>query len=236
VTATGGAPPLTGRASSGQALLALTLASLGCCAMAAVRALYTGRLAYGFFVWNLFLAWVPLGLSLLLARRHAPGHRPARFETLALGALWLAFFPNAPYLVTDLVHLRARSPVPLWFDALMVFAFALTGLCLAFVSLLMVHDLVERHRGRRAGWLFVAAVAGLTGFGIYLGRFLRWNSWDLITRPGALLADASGWFLDPGAHVRSVGITIGFGGFFGASYLMLFALTRLRESAVRGRE
>ena len=210
-----------------------TLGSLVCAALVAGRALYTGRLAMGWFCWNLFLAWIPLVLSLALAHHHAPGRRAGRPASWALGAAWLVFFPNAPYLVTDLVHLRARSPVPLWFDALTMSAFALTGLFVGFVSLLQVHGLVERARGPRAGWHFVGAISVLTGVGIYLGRFHRWNSWDLVTRPGQLLEDAAGWVLDPLANARGAAVAALFGGLFGASYLVLFALTQLRTPSRR---
>jgi uncharacterized membrane protein len=218
-------------------ILTLALVSLICCAMAVARASYTGRFTYLFFCWNLALAWVPLVLSLALVSRYRDGRtfgsrssrssRSGRFVVWTMGALWLIFFPNAPYIVTDLIHLRARSPIPLWLDALMIFAFALTGLCIAFVSLLLVHRLIERRRGARIGWTFVAAVAGLTGFGVYLGRFQRWNSWDLVSRPGELLADAATRILHPLSHPGAVGMTVIFGGFFAVFYLLMFALTRL---------
>jgi uncharacterized membrane protein len=204
-----------------KALIALAAASLFCWALAAARVGYTGRGTYLFFCWNLVLAWVPVGLSLLLARPRASG-----LVTGALGAAWLAFFPNAPYMVTDLVHLRARSPVPLWFDALLMFAFALTGLGLGFVSLQEVHRLVERRRGARLGWLFVAVVAVLTGLGIYLGRFLRWNSWDLLTRPAELAGAVAGWLIEPASHLRSAAVALFFGGSFGLAYLLMRGLTR----------
>jgi uncharacterized membrane protein len=205
-------------------VLGLAVASILCGAMAIARALYSGGGAYVFLGWNLVLAWVPLGLSLALTRR-PPAARLARW---LLAGLWLVFFPNAPYIVTDLMHLRPRSPVPLWFDAVMVFNFALTGLCLAFMSLFLVHRVVERRRGPVVGWLFVAAVSCLTGFGVYLGRFQRWNSWDLVTRPGALLADVGGRVLDPFSHPRTFGLTAMVAAMFGASYLVLFALAALR--------
>jgi uncharacterized membrane protein len=204
-----------------QALAILAVASLLCCALTAARVGYTGRGTYLFFCWNLFLAWVPVALALGLARLPA-----GRFLTPVLGAAWLAFFPNAPYLVTDLVHLRARSPVPLWFDAFLMFGFALTGLGLAVVSLLLVHRLVEGRVGPVLGWLFVAAVAGLTGLGVYLGRFLRWNSWDLLTRPAELVAEVAGWLLDPTSHLRGAVVALFFGAFFGVSYLMVLSLAR----------
>jgi uncharacterized membrane protein len=204
-----------------QALNILGVASLLCCALTAARVGYTGRGTYLFFCWNLFLAWVPAGLALAVARLQV-----GRFLTGALGAAWLAFFPNAPYLVTDLVHLRARNPVPLWFDALLVFAFALVGLALAVVSLLLVHRRVERRWGAWKGWLFVAGVAALTGLGVYVGRFLRWNSWDLLTRPAELLAEVAGWVLDPLPHLGGAGLALSFGAFFGVSYLVVLSLVR----------
>jgi uncharacterized membrane protein len=210
------------------ALRALALASMLCCALTAARVGYSARITYLSFCWNLLLAWVPLGLSLVLARWQRPGKPSKAIGFWVVGALWLAFFPNAPYIVTDIIHLSPRSPVPLWFDVVLVFAFAFTGLGLAFISLLLVHSVVRRWRGSRVGWLFVAVVAGLTGFGVYLGRFQRWNSWDLIMRPDELLVSALREFLHPTLHPRPLGMTVVFGAFFGVAYLVLFTLTGLR--------
>ena len=206
-------------------VLVLAVASFFSCGLAAARVAYSGRGVFAFLAWNMALAWVPLALSLVLARRHRLDveRAPGRLLSWAIGALWLAFFPNAPYMVTDLIHLRARNPVPIWFDAVMVFAFALTGVCIAFVSLLLVHRLVARRLGARVGWLFVAAVAALTGFGIYLGRVQRWNSWDLVTRPADLVAGTA----DNLVHPRTVGMTLLMASLFAVTYLMLFALASL---------
>jgi uncharacterized membrane protein len=208
-----------------RALLILALASGFCGASALARIFYTGRTAYVWLGWNLMLAWVPLLLALAISRRHAPGARPSWAPSAALGAAWLAFFPNAPYLVTDLIHLRSRGSMPLWYDAMMVFAFALTGVCLAFLALWLIHRLVERRFGPWAGWAFVGAVAGLSGFGVYLGRYPRWNSWDVVARPGELLADLAAQVRDP--EPRAFGVTLMMAALFGIAYLMLFALTSL---------
>ena len=151
-------------------LLVLALASGFCGALALTRMGLTGRAALLFLGWNLILAGSRCWCAGIV-RRHAPGRGSSRVGSFALGAVWLAFFPNAPYLVTDLIHLRARGFVLQLYDAMMVFAFALTGLCMAFLSLWLIHRLVERRVGRTAGWAFVAAVAGLGGFGVFLGRF-----------------------------------------------------------------
>ena len=213
-------------------LLVLVLASGFCGALALARMQLTGRAALLFLGWNLMLAWVPLLVSLVIAGRHAPGRKPSRLGSFALGGVWLAFFPNAPYLVTDLIHLRERGFVLLLYDAMMVFAFAMTGLCIAFLSLWLIHRLVERRAGRTVGWAFVAAVAGLSGFGVFLGRFPRWNSWDIVTKPGELFVTLAEHAQDPLAHPRAIGVTAMMAALFGIAYLMFFALTSLGAAAV----
>jgi uncharacterized membrane protein len=211
------------------------LASAFCCTLVAARVLYCGNPAYAFLVWNLVLAWVPLGVSLLLAGR-PPGGRLGRPSTWALGALWLAFFPNAPYLLTDIIHLRPLGPLPI-FDAIMLSTFGLTGMCMACCSLRLVHRLVAERRGRVQGWLFVGLVALLSGFGICLGRFRRWNSWDVFVRPMRLLSEILGWFLHPWPHVRTFAMTALMGGVILVGYLMFFALIpRGQTSGERGEQ
>jgi len=147
------------------------------------RTKMSGTMEYGFLVWNLFLAWLPLGMSYIASS--FAGKR--RFVALVLpiaAVLWLLFFPNAPYIITDLFHLRhPREGVPIWFDTLLVNWFAYTGVLLGVFSLFMMHDIVKRVFGRITGWFFVLTVSILCGVGIYIGRFLRWNSWDIILHP-----------------------------------------------------
>ena len=176
--------------------LALLLVSFFSAALVAVRVLYSGQNFYTFLLWNLFLAWLPYLFSLVNSIIHQL--RPRWWWAQIIpGGLWLLFFPNAPYLVTDLIHLRAIDPVPLWYDLILLLDFALLGLFLAFVSLRMVHDLVGSRFGAAAGWLFVLTVIGASGLGVYIGRFLRWNSWDLFTRPLLLLNDVWANLDDP---------------------------------------
>jgi uncharacterized membrane protein len=164
--------------------LTLLLLSAFSLALYAARFLYSGQITYIFLLWNLFLAWMPLVFAWLAVTWR-------KWPPLALLAafLWLLFFPNAPYLVTDLIHLRPIDPVPLWYDLILLLDFALLGLFLAFVSLSMMQDLVSTRFGPFSGWSFTIAVLGISGLGIYIGRFLRWNSWDLFTRPSLLLND-----------------------------------------------
>ena len=170
--------------------IALVLVSIFSVALVAVRALYSGELLFTFLLWNLFLAWIPLLFAWLAAEAAVlPGMRKRPLAALAVTVPWLLFFPNAPYILTDLLHLRARAPVPLWYDLILLLTFALLGLFLGFVSLRMMQDVINGYFGFAAGWLFALAALGAGGLGIYIGRFLRWNSWDLLTRPLPLMGD-----------------------------------------------
>lgn len=148
------------------------------------RAYYSASGMYGFLLWNTVLALAPWGLAIALSRA-AEADRPA--TSGALGLLWLLFLPNAPYLVTDLLHLRARPPVPLWYDVLLLGAAALVGLLAGAFSLARVQRVVTRARGTRVADLVILAAILASGFGIYLGRFERFNSWDLLLHPATVL-------------------------------------------------
>lgn len=148
-----------------------------------LRAILSGSDEYAFLIWNIFLAWIPLGFA-YAAELFSWNRKTLIFVMPFVGFLWLLFFPNAPYILTDLFHLsRPRAIVPVWFDTLLVLWFAWTGLSLGLISLLMIHNIIRRAFGRTAGWLFVLSVGFLTSLGIYIGRFLRWNSWDVLFNP-----------------------------------------------------
>ena len=160
------------------------------------------RVTFLFLGWNLFLAWIPYGISLLLKERQS-----LPFKLIIISA-WLLFFPNAPYIITDLLHLRARPPVPLWYDMLTIFAFAWTGLIFGFLSLIRVQKILIREWGVTVGHLLTGGAFLLAGLGIYIGRFLRWNSWDIVTRPFHLIADLATIFTDPAMHWPAMGLGI----------------------------
>jgi len=205
--------------------LALALASAVGVALVTGRAAVTHRSAYFNLVWNLFLAWLPLGFAFFDGRCRSS---PRRF--LACACLWLLFLPNSPYIVTDLVHLKPRPPVPLWFDILLVQSFVLTGLLLGFLSLYLMHRLVSHSYGWRIGWLFTLFIFALTGFGIYLGRFERWNSWDLFTSPIALSADIWDMIRHPRANKTAYVFSALCGTFLFLAYAAFYALTALHHT------
>lgn len=181
----------------------------------------TGATAYPtrFLVWNLTLAWVPLALALWFCAVR-------RLWALApIGLAWLAFLPNAPYLVTDLVHLSGRDE--LWRHVLQFGFAAWTGTLLGVISLRMVHAHVEELHGRVVGWTTVALSVGLCAIGVVIGRFQRWNSWDLVTRPTAVATSTLDWVSSPFTNVRSTGVAVAVAVFFGIAYLTIWALDGL---------
>lgn len=204
-------------------LSVLGLSSALSTVLSAFRIWYSDTFTYLFLNWNLLLAWIPLGLALVLWRLDRRFRRP-KVIMLAVFAGWFLFFPNSPYIVSDLIHLSPRDGVPLWFDTIMIFSFAWNGLILGFLSLWLVQQLITGWLGRAASWLLVAATLGATGFGIYLGRFQRWNSWDILVDPVGLLRDVAVRLANPLDYPRTVGVTILFAGFLMVAYLTLTLL------------
>jgi uncharacterized membrane protein len=138
-----------------------------------------------FLVWNLFLAWIPLLFIKWVWEMEK--RQPAPFGILMIYlSVWLLFFPNAPYIITDLKHLRSVPENMIWYDTLMIFTFSLAGFLTGLYSIRIVHRIIAHRWNDRLAWLAITASMVLSGFGIFLGRFGRWNSWDIITQPGAL--------------------------------------------------
>ena len=201
-------------------LYPILLSSLLAISLSAGRVYRSHTATYVFLVWNLFLAWIPYLISLWAGHCHR--RQPRRWGYLVIpGMLWLVFFPNAPYIITDFWHLRERAPIPLWYDVGLLSVFAWTGLFLAVFSLRTMHRLVRHHVGPVLSWLFVTIVLGLGGLGVYMGRFLRWNSWDLLLRPRVVLSDVAIRLTDPWNHPRTFGVTFLFAAILFISYLTL---------------
>ncbi len=186
---------------------------------------------YLFLAWNLFLAWLPYLASLWVGHLYRDQARHWGYMLLP-GLFWLVFFPNAPYLVTDFLHLQPRAGIPLWYDIGLITAFAWTGLFLAVFSLRTMQSLVKRLAGGLAGGLFVFGVVSLSGLGIYLGRFLGWNSWDLLFHPRAILADVAVRLVQPHHHLDTFAFTFMFAAFLLVCYLTI-AVPGRAEGEVR---
>lgn len=194
------------------------------------RMAYSDSQQYRGLIWNLFLAWIPFILayiSSLLSWR-----RIWIYVVIPVFALiWLAFFPNAPYILTDLQYLnRAAESAPLWFDIILLIWFSWTGVLLGLISLYLMHEIVQRNFGRIPGWVFVFIVSGLSSAGIYVGRFMRWNSWDILGNPSELAMDILGLVIDP--SLRLFAFTMLFTIFFLFVYLTLYAFAHLFREQV----
>ncbi len=181
---------------------------------------------FRFLVWNLVLAWIPLLLSLGVYDAYRRGR--SLLWVAPMIVLWLLFLPNAPYIVTDFVHLSASSRAPLWFDGVELSAFAWTGMLLGFVSLYLIHAVLRDRYGARFGWSAVLFVLALSGVGVYLGRVKRWNSWDLLTQPGQRLAELHAHVGDPAGLAKAIAVSAGVTSLLAASYLVFYLLMGAR--------
>lgn len=202
-------------------LVTLSLAAVG---LLAVRIDRVGHPAFVFLTWNLFLAWIPFLLSLCVAAVHGRGGpRPLLW---VFGAGWLLFLPNAPYILTDFIHLGRVSAAPLWFDAALIGTFAAAGLALGLGSLLVVHLVVEARAGSVVGWAVAMSSLVLSAIGIYLGRFLRFNSWDVVTDPHGLVPVVLQRLADPLGNTFLLRFGVMMSILLLASYLVAWVLGR----------
>ena len=204
----------------GLVLVMSTFLSIGIFLM---RVKHSDELYFSFLIWNLFLAWIPYLISsaVIIFQVKKKGMLLAAF------CLWLLFLPNSPYILTDFFHLKQRAVAPIWLDLTLLSSFAWTGLLLGLASLQHMHTYVFQRMGKVLSWFGVSALLFLTSFGVYLGRFERWNSWDLMTRPEALFQNIADLVLHPDTH--TLGFTLAFGAFLIVAYLA-FALKEMNQN------
>ena len=193
-----------------KSILLLMACSIGLVLLLIARAFYTHELAHTYLLWNLFLAWIPVFPAMLI-------YKSVRMDwsTALCLLIWLAFFPNCAYLVTDLVHLRLEPGSPIWVDIVALFSFAFIGLLLGVLSMRMVHTYIARRLAPGMVHFILFFICCASGYGIYIGRFLRLNSWDLFFDPIGTLARMSGPILSPG----EAGWAIAFSGMMAAIML-----------------
>jgi uncharacterized membrane protein len=182
------------------------------CGMACLRFFHTGSGAFLPLIWNLFLAYIPYFITSRLSSR--PGWVSRAFIFLPVFGVWLLFIPNTFYILTDLFHLVDRGEydvTPLWFDLALILSFAWNGLLLGVLSVRQMEKLLwprivihgwgmKRRNGEGSGLLFVYPIMWLNALGIYIGRYLRYNSWDVITDPFDLFRDIAGMVFHPLRH------------------------------------
>ena len=191
------------------------------------RMYITGNPAYIFLGWNLFLAWLPFLCALCLDE--VKNYTKKRIVTYGLLCMWLAFFPNSPYIITDLFHLHKRAGMPLWFDLFLIISFAWNGLMLGFASLMLVQQWLSANVRTWMNWTLVVTVMFMCGYGVYLGRFERWNSWDILSQSGGLFQCVLSDIIHPLSNLRMLGVTLIFGTFLLFGYLTLLALMNMNR-------
>lgn len=159
-----------------------------------------------FLIWNLILAWIPYIASLALQ----PIYKKSKSKIMIFFILmiWLFFFPNAPYIITDFVHLKKRIGLPFWYDITLLFSLAGIGLMLGLLSLLKVEKFLMGHLATWKAKLISLSTIPLCGLGIWIGRYQRWNTWDIITRPEMLLMDIYLQMKDPITNIDTLGLSI----------------------------
>jgi len=204
--------------SNVQKILAVFIAFITC--MIFFRMIYSGTFRFIFLLWNLFLAWIPFQVSLYLS-----GKKDGRkWVQIFLLAVWLLFFPNALYIITDLVHLEGKTTVPVWYDAVLLFTSAIAGLMMAFASLYKVEACFSKRLSNSATNKLVLLCLFLGSFGVYLGRFLKLNSWDIVTNPSELVKEIALRLFFPIEYYRTWAITLLLTSLFS---LLYFAIRRL---------
>lgn len=203
----------------GVLLVFSTAASL----MLLLRFLVTGSTRFDFLLWNLFLAWLPVVLSLWTARALQQGKSVL---TLCLFVLWVLLLPNTFYILSDFVHLQASGDINVLFDAVLLFSFSAVGFGLGLLSLGIVHIGIRRLFSEKASLVIVYIIIFSSSFAIYLGRYLRWNSWDIFTNPLGLLVDVSDRVVAPLDHPRTISTTFVFFAAIGISYGCFWSMAR----------
>jgi uncharacterized membrane protein len=145
------------------------------------RAVYTDHFSFLFLIWNLFLAWIPYWISVY-------GFKPAEklnIKTLLVLSGWIAFLPNAPYLLTDFVHFNSAGKMK-WLDIVLFSTYATAGFLLFHKSLGRFRDVYLKNFSVRMKHACTFLILGISSYGIYVGRVMRYNSWDVITDPFGL--------------------------------------------------
>jgi len=214
-----------------QFVLALLGSSLASVALFLVGAYRNRSMEFGYFIWNLFLAWLPLFFSFWLVRtlRHKLW---SSWEAMAASFLWLMFLPNSFYMITDFIHLQEVKRVDVVYDAVMFTSFIFVSVVLGLSSLYLVHREFGKRFAWRASATWLAAVILLCSFAIYLGRDLRWNSWDVFTNPGGLLFDVSDRLLHPAAYPQMFLTVFVFFVLLGSMYTLTWkAMQLIRQTA-----
>ena len=192
------------------------------------RVLYTSEIYFLFMIWNLFLAFVPWFLISIIYVNELR----RRWAIVLITVVWIAFFPNAPYILTDLIHLGRDKSAPVWYDLILLLSYGFTGLIYGFSGLEMFEKLISKRAGTVRRAVIIVSLIYVSCFGVYIGRFLRWNSWDLLLNLDDVFKDVVQLI---GSPVSNIGTWI-FTFLFGTMLTLLYYGYRDRGSIERYRD
>ncbi|MDB5164981.1 MAG: hypothetical protein JWL89_607 [Candidatus Saccharibacteria bacterium] len=220
----------TRRSPRTQYIIALGISTLVSVGLFAYGAWRNQSNEFSYLLWNLFLAWLPLVFAVwlvsLLRRK-----RWSSWPAMGLSVLWLVFLPNSFYMISDFIHLQEAQRVDVLYDAVMFTSFIYTGVTLGFSSLYLIHLQLRRRLSRRSAAAWIAFTLLICSAAIYVGRDLRWNSWDILTNPGGLLFDMSDRLLHPSAYPQMFVTVITFFVLLTSMYGLLWRGARLLREA-----
>ncbi|MCA9342986.1 DUF1361 domain-containing protein [Candidatus Saccharibacteria bacterium] len=188
-----------------------------------IRMLVSGSVRLWFLQWNLFLAWLPLIFAFLIYKR-VRTRKDLIWQNGLLAFLWLVFLPNTFYIITDLIHLQSSGEVGLLYDTAMITSFVLNGLLLGYMSIYIIQRVLNKFIEQKLIFALMQVVLLLSAFAIYLGRYLRWNTWDIVANPAGLLFDVSDRIINPGTHVHTFVVTGVFFVLLSSTYIVLLRL------------
>jgi uncharacterized membrane protein len=204
------------RARLGLTLAAASVASVGLWFVAALR---NHSWDFAYLSWNLFLAWIPLGLMLWL-EKVLRRKLWSSWQALVITIAFVTFLPNTFYLTTDVIHLQEVPRVDLVFDVVVFMSFIMNAFIIGLISVYMFHVELRKRLSVAKSWSLLATLLLLISFAIYIGRDLRWNTWDIILNPASILFEVSDRLLAPAQHPELFSTTLGFFVLITATYVV----------------
>ena len=205
-------------------LFTLGLMSASAVGLFILKSVLTHNLALWGINWNLFLAWIPIFIVIWLENK-VRINALQKWEVLTASLLWLLFFPNSPYIITDLVHLQSLSGNTYWHYQIMIFTYAFVSLACGLLSLYWIQKVWTKIFSLNWSKFFTFGAIFLSGYGIFLGRVERWNSWDFFVHPFSLLK----YMIHSIKNPTAILMTFEFSLFIGLAYWMFYSLIHLRE-------
>lgn len=217
---------MSSRLRLGIALACSSIVSIGLYIIAASE---NGEMAYTYMLWNLGLAWIPL-LLILLLERMLRTRLWSSWLPLFVTIVWLSFLPNSFYMITDFIHLNEGLRANMLFDVVMFTSFVLNGIILGYISVYIVHSELLKRLSKRTSAALIGGVLLLSSFAIYIGRDLRWNTWDVLLNPASVIFDVSDRILNPAAHPQVISTTVSFFFLLTSVYVVIWHIMRASKA------